>query len=102
MKIIYYIRPSIQDKIRLNQLMWDNYVHKDDNYIFPFCEGTLNYYDVNNELLTVTSLLEAAANDTNLSQDDRDFITQQLTVKKTRQEWAQFLDQPILPFTPPQ
>ena len=42
-----YIWPLMQDAIRLNQILFDNYVYDGQHYIFPFQEGTVCYYNVN-------------------------------------------------------
>lgn len=97
-QILYYLKPSVDNVIRLNQIMWDNYVFKNGNYLQPFDEGTQNYYDVNNTLQLVTPELENAINDLALSQTDRDFIASQLANKKTRQQWV---DAGAIILTPP-
>jgi hypothetical protein len=100
--IIYYLKLSANDVDQLNQIMWDSYVFKNNEYLVPFEDGTLNYYDTTDELQLVTPLLENAVNDLNIPQFQRDFIAQALLTKKTREELvAMGAIQPIPP-APPQ
>jgi hypothetical protein len=84
---IYYLKPTIENIVRLNQIIMNNYVFKNGKYINDYDSGTVNYYDTEDQLQLVTTLLESAVNDVNLSQNDRDFIAQMLLTKKTRSQW---------------
>lgn len=81
-----YIYPSQSDAIRLNDILWNKYVWDGSNYIFPFSEGTICYYDVNNFPWTVTDLLIYSSTDATLNAGDRDFINLMLASKKTYSE----------------
>lgn len=85
--IFYYMHLSTADLNRLNQIMYDNYVYKNGQFLYPFCSGTANYYDADTILQLVTPLLESAANDANLTQSDRDFINLMLAGKQTLAYW---------------
>jgi hypothetical protein len=87
-EIIYYVMLNPADAAQLNQIMMNNYVFKNGEFVNGFDIGTLNYYDSDDQLQLVTPLLENAVNDLNISQSDRDFIAQILTTKKTRSEWV--------------
>jgi hypothetical protein len=78
-----YIKPSYDNAVRLNNILYDNYCFNaaTGEWIFPFTEGTTSYYDVNNLPWLVMPLIVSAASDQNLSQADRDFTTAELATQ---------------------
>lgn len=78
-----YIYPSQVDAVRLNNIMFSNYVFDGSNYIYPFGPGTTCYYDINMLPWIVTDLLTFASTDPNISQVDQNFITSILATQLT-------------------
>lgn len=62
-----YIKLSTTDFTWLNQILMDNYVYKNGNYLFPYRAGTTRYFPTDSLIVFWDETLDRALNDSNLS-----------------------------------
>lgn len=82
----FYINISTDDAVRLNTILYNTYVCKDGQYIFPFKEGASEYIDVTKNVFYVDAIMRGATTDEQILPDDRDFISSLLVGEKTYEE----------------
>lgn len=77
-----YINPSLEDKTRLNDIMYFHYVTEDGiNFKWPNQPGTTSYLNVD-EISPLDQYLINATTNEAISQEDRNFISNLLTNTK--------------------
>lgn len=81
----YYIKPSYEDRVRLNDILFTTFMYRDGQFIPPFTSGD-SYLNVDMDLYKIDQRMGEAETHPDVSTEDKAFITELYSHKKTEAE----------------